>query len=209
MTFPHRCASSRASRFPKIAFTVLAFSGSADVPALRDAVFDARETYGALVVAAAGNDSSHEAQFPSGYQGVIGVGGTGVVRADSGQIDYSQVAPFSNISAAVHLLAPAVAIRGPVPRVLCGHRDWGCTDSEPYAYASGTSYATPLVAGALALLFAYDADLTPDQATHLLTSTVKPVNSFLVGQVDIGAALALTQAWREGSQPIDRVWDTR
>lgn len=168
---------------------VLAFSGASDSPALREAIVEARQMYGALIVAAAGNDGSTEPQFPSGYPGVLAVGGTGVVRAD-GHVDYLQPSPFSNISDAVRVLAPAVGIMGPVPRVLCGHRDWTCIEGEPYAYASGTSYAAPLVAGAYALLIAYDPNLTPDEGMRLLIGAARPIEGSQAGQVDIAAALA-------------------
>jgi subtilisin family serine protease len=163
-----------------------------DIPSLRDAVEEARVHYGALVVASAGNDGGAQTQYPSGYPGVLGVGGTGILRAD-GQIDYLRLAPFSNTSEAVSLLAPAVRIMGPVPRGLCGVRDWTCLDGEPYAFASGTSYATPLVAGAAALLFAYDPALTPDDVHQRLVDTARPIAGSLVGQVDVMAAVEAYQ----------------
>lgn len=168
---------------------VLAFSSDSDSVALREAVAEAQQTYGALVVAAAGNDNSSEMHFPSGYPGVLAVGGTGVVGAD-GQLDYMQRAPFSNNSHSVSVLAPAVEIRGPVPLMLCGHRDWTCVGGEPYAYASGTSYAAPLVAGAYALLIAAPPDLTPDEGMRWLIGTARAIDGSLAGQVDIAAALA-------------------
>lgn len=178
---------------------VLAFSGASDSPALREAIVEARQTYGALIVAAAGNDGRAEMQFPSGYPGILAVGGTGVVRAD-GQVDYLRQASFSNTSGAVSVLAPAVAIMGPVPRMLCGHRDWTCIEGEPYAYASGTSYAAPLVAGASAVLIADDPGLTPDDVMRLLVGAARPIEGSLVGQVDIAAALARARSWRAGSR---------
>jgi subtilisin family serine protease len=177
---------------------VLAFSGTSDVPALREAVAEARGTYGAVVVAAAGNDSGVVTQFPSGYPDVLGVGGTGVVNPSDGEVDYGRLAPFSNLSEGVRVLAPAVGIRGPVPPALCGQRDWVCTSAEPSASASGTSYATPLVAGALALLLAYDPTLTPDEAMDLLVETASPIHGSAVGQIDVSAALVRARWWRDG-----------
>jgi subtilisin family serine protease len=168
---------------------VLAFSGAADSPALHEAVTEARETYGALVVAAAGNDGGVEAQFPSAYSSVLGVGGTGIVST-SGEVDYLHRAPFSNASLAVRLLAPAVDIRGPVPRMLCGHREWTCVEGAPYAYASGTSYAAPLVAGASALVISTYPHLSPLDVTRLLVATARPIEGSPVGQIDMAAALA-------------------
>jgi len=176
---------------------VLAFTGTSDSPALREAVVEARQTYGALIVAAAGNDGSTVAQFPSSDPGVLAVGGTGVVRID-GQVDYQVRTPFSNMSDAVRVLAPAVAILGPIPRALCGHRDWTCIQGEPRALASGTSYAAPLVAGAAAVLMADDLSLTPDDAIRLLIGSSRPIVGSTIGQVDIGAALILARSWREG-----------
>lgn len=181
---------------------VLAFSGASDSPALREAIVEARQMYGVLIVAAAGNDGSTEPQFPSGYPGVLTVGGTGVVRAD-GHVDYLQPSPFSNISDAVRVLAPAVGIMGPVPPVLCGHRDWTCIEGEPYAYASGTSYAAPLVAGAYALLIADHPDLTPDRGMRVLIETAKSIEGSLAGLVNITAALARGQSWLDVAEPLD------
>ncbi|TAJ17003.1 MAG: hypothetical protein EPO65_12130 [Dehalococcoidia bacterium] len=182
---------------------VLAFSGDTDSPALRAAVDEAQRTFGALVIAAAGNDGGTQTQFPSGYPTVLAVGGTGDLNT-SGQVDYQRRAPFSNMSDSVLLLAPAVAILGPVPRALCGHRDWTCLDGGPYAFASGTSYAAALVAGSSARLLGLHQGLVPEAMRLLLTSTARPILGMRAEQVDLGAALALARGWLDEAPRDDR-----
>lgn len=121
----------------------------------------------------------------------------------SGQVDYQRGAPFSNMSNSVSLLAPAVAILGPVPRALCGHRDWTCLDGAPYAYASGTSYAAALVAGAAVRLLDLHQGLSPDAIRQLLTTAARPILGMRAEQVDIGAALALARGWPDETPHSD------
>jgi len=110
---------------------------------------------GCIVVAAAGNSNSNTTSYPAGYQNVIGVAAT-----DSSD----NKASFSNYGWYVDVAAPGVSILS-------------CYKGG-YAYASGTSMATPHVAG----LAAFIASKYPGRdANQLLRSIYGAVD-------DIGAA---------------------
>jgi len=129
---------------------------------------------GLLLVAAAGNDDSSGPRYPAAYETVLGVGAT-----DLGD----DRASFSNYGAWVDLAAPGVDI-------------WSCTKSTTSAYNSdwGTSYASPLVAGAAALLLSYDDTLSRDELWAALVNTgpLLPAAQWGAGDIrrlDIDAAL--------------------
>ena len=65
-------------------------------------------------------------------------------------IDYESLASFTNFGG-VDVMAPGVNITSTLPAGACGARGWICLNG-PYANASGSSFATPIVAGAVALL---------------------------------------------------------
>jgi subtilisin family serine protease len=166
---------------------VVAFGSSTDSTVLRDAVVEATDTYGALVVASAGNEGSDRVQFPAAYPSVLAVGGSGFTNPN-GVVDYRKLASFSNFGPDVDLLAPGTRLIAPVPPALCGQHHWNCLDG-PYARASGTSFAAPLVAGAAALLYTLHPDLSPAMAVSLLTASGSPLPELGRNLLDVAAAL--------------------
>jgi type VII secretion-associated serine protease mycosin len=105
--------------------------GTDDSSVLRDAV-DYALARDAVVVAAAGNDASAFPFYPAAYPGVVAVTATDHAGA---------FASFSNYGPWMTLSAPGVNITSTA-----------MGPGEQYSTGSGTSFASPLVAGASALL---------------------------------------------------------
>ena len=68
-----------------------------------------------------------------------------------------------------------------------GQSIYSCT-AKGWGYASGTSMASPHVAGCLALVFAANPDLTAAEARALLLESVRPVEA-LKGKVSTDGTL--------------------
>jgi subtilisin family serine protease len=129
----------------------LSFGGEDDDPLLEDAISFAFRS-GSLVVAAAGNEGFEGSpnNFPAFYPHVLSVGATN---------DQGRVAGFSTISATVDLVAPGVRIPVAEP-----------TTEEPSGFilVSGTSFASPLVAGSAAWVWTRRPDLDNTQLFELM-----------------------------------------
>ncbi len=119
----------------------LSLGGPTSDPLERDAVAYAQR-HGAVVVAAAGNEGTRAKQYPAALPDVLSVGATspnGATRA-----------PFSSFGSWVSVGAPG---RG----IVIARPGGG------YEKADGTSFASPLVAGEVALLKGYRPDRTSAQ----------------------------------------------
>ncbi|MGZ8793398.1 MAG: S8 family peptidase [Gaiellaceae bacterium] len=129
----------------------LSFGGEDDDPLLDDAIRFAFRS-GSLVVAAAGNDAldGNPPNFPAFYPHVLTVGATD---------ETGQVAAFSTLSATVDMAAPGVGIPVAEPT---------SQDPSGYIFASGTSFASPLVAGAAAWVWTTRPDLDNTQLFELM-----------------------------------------
>ncbi len=129
-----------------------------DVEALRRAVVAAR-TAGVVVVAATGNQGYNSIPYPAAFEGVLAVGAS--TPSDTWWI-------FSNYGNRLDLVAPGMEIvstlKGP------GNQSYGMLGS-----GSGTSYATPHVAGVAALVAGLRPDLGPDSVRALITGTVDDI----------------------------------
>jgi subtilisin family serine protease len=107
----------------------------------QEVITDATLTYNCLVVAAAGNDNSPDLFYPAYYDHVLAVSalGPGNVRAN-----------FTNYNYKVRVAAPGVNIMSTYY-------------NNAYQNNSGTSMASPVVAGVAGLVKSWYPDLTPDQ----------------------------------------------
>jgi len=132
----------------------LSLGGSTPSFILEDALSYATNN-NAIVVAAAGNESS-QLLYPAAYSPkCISVGAT----------DYSDLrAYFSNFGPNLDIAAPGVEILSTFP-------------GNNYAIGDGTSFAAPIVSGAVGLLISLKPNLTPDQIRKAIIYTADDVNS--------------------------------
>ena len=147
-----------------------------------DAVSTAEHAYGALIVAAAGNESSSAASAPAACPGAVGVAATN---------DLDFPASFSNFgSPDVFLSAPGVDIDSTYPGGL-------------YASADGTSMASPFVAGVAALRFGEYPWSTPTDVRRVLASTAAKVGGVTYGTDPYGTCTGCTWQQRYGYGRVD------
>lgn len=133
---------------------------------------------GVVLVAASGNDASFKRDYRAGVE-VIVVNACDATGAP---------ADFTNAGDPRAVTAPGVDILSTAPTAAT---DIWANGTSGYEKLSGTSMATPIVAGAAALLLA--AGVTPaDVATRLSTTAVNPTGDIRLGAgvISVGAALA-------------------
>jgi subtilisin family serine protease len=172
----------------------LSFGGEDDDPLLDDAIQFAFRS-GSLVVAAAGNEAldGNPPNFPAFYPHVLTVGAT-----DQG----GRVAAFSSLSPTLDLAAPGVRI--PVAEPIA---------QEPTGYSttgSGTSFASPLVAGAAAWVWTTRPDLDNTQLFELMRRSAKDIaapgfdNASGYGLLNIPNALSFPTPASDPQEPNEK-----
>jgi subtilase family protein/fervidolysin-like protein len=156
--------------------------------------------HGVLLVAAAGNERKlgNPVEYPAALLqpfGSNGGDGKGLSVAASRQDGTS--APFSNSGTWISLAAPGVDVFGAVSSAsspLAFPREPLPGSSGLYGFASGTSFSTPEVAGAAALVWAANPTLTVASVTRILKETASGGGTWSpdlgYGTVDVGAAVA-------------------
>jgi subtilisin family serine protease len=208
-----RWAAARGARVISLSLEVVGPG-----PGLQSAI-DAAVARGTVVVAAAGNcwqgAELHWAKCPQAVDGtmpawlphVLGVGATDDDYAKPAPADYSVPSgrwvdlaapgnlittlwptrnnPYADTPGCIYAGTTACYWTGTTP-----NRQWGPT---------GTSYATPMVAAAAAILIGADPQLQPGQVARLLEETAQPLPSDPehqagAGVLDVGAALARVRA---------------
>ncbi len=172
----------------------LSLGGPSGSITLQNAINYAVNTKGRLVVAAAGNcggsnylangcQSQNQTIYPAAYSNVMAVAAT---------TSLDTRASFSNVGSYVDIAAPGVNI-------------YNAYDGGSYAYESGTSQATPHVAGLAALVWAKNPSYTAAQVWNRITSTAVDLGttgvdtSFGAGRIDVQQALSL--AALQASEP--------
>ena len=147
---------------------------------------------GVTVVAAAGNSAADAGTFtPAAYDEVLTVSGIadfdglpGGLAPTPRQCFYTErddhLATFSNYGAVVDIAAPAVCVSATFPGGL-------------YATVEGTSFATPMVAGAAALLYARRPNISPADVRQLIIHSADrntipgDPDGFLEGVLDVSS----------------------
>jgi thermitase len=143
---------------------------------LCDAVRIVTESYGALVVASAGNDGSSSPLYPAACPGAVAVGATNAS---------DHAASWSNFGSGIFVSAPGVSIYSTYP-------------PSSFATFSGTSMATPAVAGLAALLFGQDPSRTPDDVKLILARSADKVGAVRYGARPSAFCLRCTHHPRYG-----------
>jgi hypothetical protein len=154
---------------------------------------------GIVPVAAAGNEfnEGNPLEFPASLPHVLTVAAVGPDGSSSG---------FSNTSAAIDLSAPGENIMTAVPPALDAD---GVKDG--YEIQSGTSFAAPMVAGAVAWVRAARPTLTGDQvnqavrlsATDLGQPGWEPDTGF--GRLSVAGALSISPPPPDPAEPNDDI----
>ncbi|MEQ8170712.1 MAG: S8 family serine peptidase [Candidatus Eremiobacterota bacterium] len=110
-----------------------------------------------VVVASMGNEYINKVSYPAGFQGVIAVG------AIDGRYE---PAIYSTGGDHICVAAPGVNVY-----------TTSIGGSDKYCYGSGTSSASPFVAGICALIFSAHPDFTPEQIKSQIELTAKDIES--------------------------------
>ncbi len=125
---------------------------------------------GVVVVAATGNDARNSISYPAKYSSVIAVG----------NIDLDKTRWWkSNYGDGLEIMAP-------------GRNVLSTTPNNKYARYTGTSMATPHVAGIVGLMVAANPSITPNEVRQILRNTAENVGSaweYGYGLVDAEAAV--------------------
>lgn len=156
----------------------MSFGGYMVSAALRTAVENAASA-GKVIVAAAGNEGadanySGELAIPASYNNVISVGATD---------NTNKIAYFSQHNSLVDLCAP-------------GYKIYSTSHDGAYEVTSGTSFSSPITAGACAVLMAADPTMTNTQVEALLKETALDFGAtgrddyYGYGMIQLDAALA-------------------
>lgn len=158
----------------------ISWGGSFRSEIIQDLVTYITGDLGILIVAAAGNNGIEAEFYPAAYDGVLSVTAT----------NQSNVrAPFSSIGTWVDVSAPGVGI-------------FTTSFGNNYTSTQGTSFSSPITAGAAALVMAHFPSYTPQQVAEQIRVTsnaaeLNAANPALVGRMghgllDIYAALTET-----------------
>jgi subtilisin family serine protease len=133
----------------------MSYGGSAYSSSERD-LLDAAWNQGCLLVAASGNEGSTEPRYPAAYDNVIAVNATN---------DQDRLAYWSNRGGWTDLCAPG-AEPGIMSTVINGYQAW-----------TGTSMASPNVAGVAALVWSVFPQLTNGELRSLLQATAQNITA--------------------------------
>jgi subtilisin family serine protease len=170
----------------------LSFGGPGDDALLHEAILTAFQE-GSVVVAAAGNDGTLGSpnSFPADFPHVLTIGATEPGDA---------VVNFSSASQFVDLAAPGVDIPVAEPTF---------DDATGFTTASGTSFSSPMVAGAAAWVWTARPDLDKTQLLEVMRRSARDIDvrgydiRSGYGMLDIPAALSYPTPTADPLEPND------
>ncbi|HEY3051642.1 MAG TPA: S8 family serine peptidase [Gaiellaceae bacterium] len=168
-------------------------------------------SHNVLLVAAAGNEyeDGNPTEYPAAALQPPGSNGQGGVGLSVGASTIAgRRASFSNTGSHISLAAPGERVFGAI--AAGSSQEWWPRHALPgsraglYGWASGTSFSTPEVAGAAALVWAANPALTAQQVAAILKSTASGGGRWNprlgYGVIDVGAAVA----WARGQAVAPR-----
>ncbi len=147
----------------------ISFSADGESMTLANALREAQERYGMVIVAPTGNDGKRGVTFPARLPQIIAVASSGTPG------DANARSPFSDWGPEVAVAAPGLNIVSTVPKAFCDSGAWPCVPNQPYAISSGTSYAAPLVSALAALLISRTPNLPPAAVRQIILPTADPL----------------------------------
>ena len=139
----------------------ISLGGNVDDPLLKDACQYAHDK-GVVIAAAAGNDGTLGVLYPAAYDEYV----LAVAASDCNDA----ITSFSSYGPEVDVAAPGLMILAPAPQWYVG------AGYLPYVFGSGTSMASPHVAGMAALLKTAKPDLPVDDLMKLIRYTADDIN---------------------------------
>lgn len=155
---------------------------------------------GSPLFAATGNDSRARVGFPASDDRAIAIGACN---------DRGVRSRYSNYGTGIDLVAPSDDNRRPgITTTDVSRRGRGYSDGLYCSDFGGTSSATPLAAGAAALVLSANRTLQSDEAREILRSTADPIDrtaggyrkgyslQYGFGRVNAEAAVTEAQAWK-------------
>jgi subtilisin family serine protease len=178
------------------------------------------DVYNVVIVAAAGNVSNggygnHVDLYPASYNHVISVSTVGHV-VDLANINLCSSISikdvfYNNLTNYVHYTSNAnVDLCAPGYNVYIAYN----ISDNFYTQGNGSSYSSPMVAGAAALILSVNPNLTPEDVEAILKCTARDVyeipynisflNELGHGRIDAGKAIQLAQTWVTGSAPTQQ-----
>jgi subtilisin family serine protease len=178
--------------------------GGPSTSATEQNAIDYAVSHGVLLVAAAGNSGldGNPPMYPASLLQPLGSNGQGGVGLSVAATNVSGArASFSNYGSNISLAAPGEDVFGAIssdadPTVWPSQALPGSA-AGLYGYSSGTSFASPEVAGAAALVWAANPLLTAAQVAAILKSSASGKGSWNqdtgFGILDTAAAVAATQ----------------
>lgn len=145
----------------------LSLGGSSSSFVLEEAVNYAFEK-GVVCVAAAGNDRDERVLYPAAYKNCIAVGATNDRDEDSGW----------------HSKGPEVDVSAPGEYIFSTFNPKYQNLNANYAWATGTSMATPIVSGLAGLIYSKNPSISVGDLMNLIKYTCDDVNSSIFRGVD-------------------------
>jgi subtilisin family serine protease len=176
-----RMAADAGARVINVSHSTLSYD------LLNDAAAYAR-TKGALVFVAAGNSDAYNGML--GFDNLIFVSGTDRNDQRWHEVLDATTTPPKTIGST---WGPYVDLSAPSDDILIADPTLA---PSGYGIIHGTSFASPLAAGAAALAWSIDPDLTPEQVLNLLYDTAVDLGDpgrddvYGYGRIDIGAVAA-------------------